>query len=84
MSHKDSLGQPLAEGDILAYVEPYGSDLAYGTVVSFTPQQIRVIPNKPRGWMDEDKKGLLRYPSTTVKVTEQYKAFATEHPEMLV
>lgn len=81
---KDSLGQPLMPDDVVGYVEAYSSDLAFGTVMKFTPQNVRIMPNKPSSWGNEKEKGLLRMPKSVIKVTEQYKAFAEEHPELLV
>ena len=81
---KDALGQPLVKGDIVAYIAAYSSELSFGTVMRFTPQNVRVMPNEPSRWSDEKEKGTLRNPSAMIKVTEQYKHFATEHPELLV
>lgn len=82
---KDSLGQPLAEGDIVAYIGTYSSNkLSFGTVMRFTPENVRVMPYNPNSWNDEKEKGILRKPKVVLKVTAQYKEFASEYPELLV
>lgn len=81
---KDAMGQPLSEGDRVAYVEPSDNYLSFGTVMRFTPKNIRIMPDSPKVWNDEHKKGLLRYPSSVIKITEQFNHFAAEHPELLV
>ena len=76
---KDSLGQPIQEGDILTYSYSTVSDMYFGEVIGFTPKMVKVrelhTSNECLGRKDPDR---------TVNVTEQYKHFAKNHPELLV
>ncbi len=52
--------------------------------MAFTEKNVRIMPNKEKSWGTEKEKGLLRMPKSVIKVTDQYKAFTENHPEMLI
>lgn len=79
---KDSIGQPLEKGDLIAYTPPYSSYLDIGTILLFTSKSLRVLPQS-RAHLTDDK-GILRDPDTVIKITQQYKHFTTEHPELIL
>lgn len=81
---KDAMGQPVAPGDRVAFVDTYHSVLAFGHVMSFTPKNIRVMPDDPSTWNNQSEKGLLRTSERVIKITEQTKYFAKNHPELII
>ncbi len=68
---KDFLYRELAIDDVVVFEGPNGSGMCVGKVISFTTQQIRVMPlSKNYSWAAPGK-GILRYPSQCVKMPEE-------------
>lgn len=62
---KDFLGQPLAVGDRVAFIENGYRNLKKGVVTAFTPQKVRIeYPNRFR---HSASYKTLRFPSEVIK-----------------
>jgi hypothetical protein len=63
-NHMDKLGQPLAEGDCVAY--PQSNTLYIGTITNLNPKMVKVVQVGAKSWYGTA--GTNKYPNDLVKL----------------
>lgn len=80
---KDIIGQPIVEGDLVAYTHSGTTQMFPAKIVGFTAKMVKVCDLRYCDSTEYDH-SQNKSPNRVLKITGQYEQFLDEYPELFL
>ena len=81
---KDIIGQPISEGDLVAYTHSGTTQMFPAKIVGFTAKMVKICDLRYADTDSNYDHSQNKSPDRVLKITGQYKEFLDEYPELFV